>query len=53
MGKADIQKADLTYLNIPTINKFLEMAKKLKRIPESKENIETILKNWSLLLMKV
>ncbi|MHB1276522.1 MAG: AlbA family DNA-binding domain-containing protein, partial [Candidatus Humimicrobiaceae bacterium] len=30
------KKADLTYLNIPTINKFLEMAKKAKRIPGSK-----------------
>ena len=43
------KKADLTYLNIPTINKFLEMAKKAKRIPESKENIETILKKLELI----
>jgi len=43
------KKADLTYLNIPTINEFLEMAKKAKRIPESKENIETILKKLELI----
>ncbi len=43
------KKADLSYLSIPTIDTFLDMARKANRIPEiNEEDIETMLKKLGL-----